>query len=415
MRSSSTHSTALATAVTLAVGLDSTALSAADGLNPLEQIGKALFFDAELSQPPGQACVSCHNPITGWTSPQPGDDPASAIHEGAVAGRFGNRRPPTAAYASFSPPLYLDPEEDHFVGGNFWDGRATGWLLGHATAEQALGPFLNPVEQNMSSGAEVVHRVCHGSIGEAFRAYFGSEVCDNPVAGFNAIARAIAAFETSSEVNAFSSKYDYYLKDPERYPLSEEEMRGLDLFVREDKGNCAACHPHEPGPNGEPPLFTDFTYDNLGVGRNPDNPWYQMKAYNPEGADWVDPGLGAFLETVPRFADRAAENTGKYKVPTLRNADLRPAEGFVKRFMHNGAQASLKEVVHFYNTRDIKPVCKEIENPQPGSNCWPAPEISANLNTEELGDLGLTEAEEDAIVTFMRTLNDGWTPPENNP
>ncbi|WPL16774.1 Methylamine utilization protein MauG precursor [Thiorhodovibrio winogradskyi] len=415
MRSSPIDKTRLAWVVALTAGLGGAPLCAEEGLTQLEQLGKALFFDTELSQPPGQACASCHSPLTGWTSPQSGTDPASAVREGAVAGRFGNRRPPMAAYASFSPPLYLDPEEDHFVGGNFWDGRATGWLLGHATAEQALGPFLNPVEQNMSSGAEVVHRVCHGDHGEAFRAYFGQEVCDNPVAGFNAIARAIAAFETSAEVNAFSSKYDYYLKDPEQYPLSEEEMRGLDLFVREDKGNCAACHPHEPTADGTPPLFTDFTYDNLGVGRNPDNPWYAMEDFNPEGADWVDPGLGAFLKTVPRFADRATENMGKYKVPSLRNADLRPAEGFVKRFMHNGAHASLKEVVHFYNTRDTKPVCEEIDAPQPGTNCWPAPEISANLNTEELGDLGLTEDEEAAIVTFMRSLNDGWTPPETKP
>ncbi|MBK5970050.1 cytochrome-c peroxidase [Thiorhodovibrio litoralis] len=412
MQALSPRTAALALTTGLTAGLTPTALLAETKLTALEQLGKALFFDTQLSQPPGQACASCHSPISGWTSPQSGSDPASAVVEGAVRGRFGNRRPPMAAYASFSPPLHLDPEEDHFVGGNFWDGRASGWLLGHATADQAQGPFLNPVEQNLSDGADVVHRVCHGDNSEAFLAYFGTQACDNPVAGFNAIARAIAAFESSAEMNAFSSKYDYYLKDPERYPLTEQEALGLELFVRDDKGMCAACHPHEPGPNGEPPLFTDFTYDNLGVGRNLDNPWYGMKDFNPEGADWVDPGLGGFLKTVPRFADRVEENIGKYKVPSLRNADQRPAPGFVKRFMHNGAQASLEEVTHFYNTRDIKPVCEEIDDPKPAENCWPAPEISANLNTEELGDLGLTAEEEAAIVAFMRTLNDGWTPPK---
>jgi cytochrome c peroxidase len=84
----------------------------------------------------------------------------------------------------------------------------------------------------------------------------------------------------------------------------------------------------------------------------------------------------------------------------------------VKRFMHNGAQASLEEVVHFYNTRDVKPVCSTLDDPQPAVNCWPAPEISANVNTEELGDLGLSAAEEAAIVAFLRTLDDGWTAPE---
>jgi cytochrome c peroxidase len=397
----------------LSVSLGTAPLPAETQLSPLEQLGRALFFDPQLSQPPGQACASCHNPITGWVSPQSSAEPASAIREGAVAGRFGNRRPPMAAYASFSPPLHVDAAEDHFVGGNFWDGRATGWLLGHATAEQALGPLLNPVEQNLSSSTEVVHRVCHGDQAEAFQAYFGAEVCTNPVAGFNALARAIAAYESSTEVNAFSSKYDYYLQDPERYPLSEQETLGMELFAREDKGNCAACHPHQPGPQGEPPLLTDFTYDNLGVGRNPDNPWYRMTAYNPDGADWVDAGLGGFLQTIPRFADRAQAQLGKYKVPSLRNADLRPAPGFVKRFMHNGAHGSLEEVVHFYNTRDRKPVCETLDDPQPATNCWPAPEIQANVNTEELGDLGLSAAEEAAIVAFMRTLNDGWVPPTN--
>jgi cytochrome c peroxidase len=378
----------------------------------LEQLGKRLFFDTQLSEPPGQACVSCHNPATGWTTPEDGTDASAAIHVGAIPERAGSRRPPMAAYASFSPPLHLDPEEDHFVGGNFWDGRATGWLLGHATAEQAQEPFLNPVEHNLPDAAEVVRRVCEGPTGEDLRAWFGNAVCHNPVDGYNAIAAAIAAFESSSELNAFTSKYDYYLRDPERYPLSEQEAFGLELFAREDKGNCAACHPHEPGPSGEPPLFTDFTYDNLGVGRNPDNPWYRMTSYNPDGEAWVDPGLGGFLKTVPRFADRAAENLGKYKVPSLRNGDKRPSAGFVKRFMHNGAQASLEEVVHFYNTRDVKPECANQQNPEPGQNCWPAPEVRANLNTEELGDLGLSADEEAAIVAFMRTLDDGWMPPE---
>jgi cytochrome c peroxidase len=397
--------------LTLAALLAATPIAQADA--DLVALGKALFFDATLSEPPGQSCASCHAPIAGWSSPDSAVNAAGGVHEGAVAGRFGNRRPPMAAYASFSPPLHLDDEEDHFVGGNFWDGRATGWRLGHPTAEQAQGPFLNPVEQNLPNYAELVRRVCTGPSGDALRAWFGESVCANPTDGFNAIAQALLAFESSPEMNAFSSKYDHYLKDPQRYPLTEQEQVGLVLFEREDKGNCAACHPHTPGPNGEPPLFTDFTYDNLGVGRNPDNPWYKQNERNPEGAAWRDPGLGGFLKTVPRFADRAPESLGKFKVPSLRNADLRPSEGFAKSYMHNGAHKSLEEVVHFYNTRDTKPVCEQIDAPAPGRNCWPEPEIAANVNTDELGKLGLSTEEEAAIVAFMRTLNDGWTPPKD--
>jgi cytochrome c peroxidase len=377
----------------------------------LNELGRLMFFDATLSEPRGQSCATCHSPAAGWTGPDSPINVSGAAYEGAFHGRFGNRKPPSAAYATQSPPLYLDPEEDHFVGGNFWDGRATGWLLGNPAAEQAQGPFLNPVEQNLSDAGEVVDKVCGGAYGDRFRSHFGETVCTKKINGFNAIAQALAAFEASSEVNAFSSKYDYYLKDTKRYPLTAQERLGLELFEREDKGNCAACHPSRPGPNGEPPLLTDFTYDNLGVARNPDNPWYRMEAFNPEGDAWVDEGLGGFLKTVPRFADRAAENLGKQKVPTLRNVDLRPGEDFVKAYMHNGAQKSLKEVVHFYNTRDAMPKCEAVEEAKPGENCWPAPEVAENVNTEELGDLGLTEEEEEAIVAYMKTLSDGWTPP----
>jgi len=389
------------------------AATGAVAADPLVALGKTIFFDTSLSSPPGQACASCHGPAAGWTGPHSDINAGGAVYEGAVTGRFGNRKPPSAAYATQSSALHLDAAEGHFVGGNFWDGRATGWLLGNPAVDQAQGPFLNPVEHNLADAGEVVDKVCGGAYGERFRAYFGAGICDNDVQAFNAIAQAIAAYEGSAELNAFTSKYDYYLKDPERYPLTAAEALGLELFEREDKGNCAACHPSRPGPNGEPPLFTDFTFDNLGVPRNPANPWYRMdKAFNPDGAAWVDEGLGGFLRTVPRYAHLAEENLGKHKVPTVRNVDLRPEPGFVKAYMHNGALTTLEAVVSFYNTRDVKPRCGEVAEPEPAANCWPAAEVSVNVNTEELGDLGLTAQEEAAIVAFMKALSDGWVSPD---
>jgi len=379
--------------------------------DPMAELGRLIFFDATLSQPPGQSCATCHNPAAGWTGADSPINAAGAAYEGAVHGRFGNRKPPSSAYATQSPPLQIDADEDHFVGGNFWDGRATGWLLGNPAADQAQGPFLNPVEHNLPGAEAVVRKVCEGAYGERFRSVFGTGVCASTVDGYNAIAQAVAAFEASAEVNAFSSKYDHYLRDPQRYPLSAQEMLGLTLFEREDKGNCAACHPNRPGANGEPPLFTDFTYDNLGVPRNPQNPWYRMdKTFNPQGADWVDEGLGGYLKEVPRFAGRARENLGKHKVPTLRNVDLRPAPDFVKAYMHNGALKTLGEVMHFYSTRDTLPDCASQSEARPGENCWPKPEVAENLNREELGNLGLSGEEEAAIVAFMRALSDGWAP-----
>jgi cytochrome c peroxidase len=152
---------------------------------------------------------------------------------------------------------------------------------------------------------------------------------------------------------------------------------------------CSACHPS--------PLFTDFSYDNLGVPKNPLNPFYsQPKKINPDGADWIDPGLGGFLKSAGEEEDVYLPEMGKHKVPTLRNVDKRPYPAFVKAYGHNGFFKSLEEIVHFYNTRDVEE--------------WPAPEVPINVNTDELGNLGLTAEEEAAIVAFLKTLSDGYTP-----
>jgi cytochrome c peroxidase len=222
---------------------------------------------------------------------------------------------------------------------------------------------------------------------------------------YDRIAAAVAAYERSHEVNPFSSKFDRYLAGGAA--LSPHEQAGLKLFA--GRAKCSACHPLDSGPHGEPPLFTDFTFDNLGIPRNPANPWYRS-AGNPDGPAWVDQGLGAFLATRPEWRQFASANIGKHKVPTVRNVGRRPNSAFVKAYMHNGYFKSLEGLVHFYNTRDVKAACREplAESEALARNCWPAPEISANMNTDELGALGLSPAEEQAIVAFMETLSDGY-------
>ncbi len=252
-------------------------------------------------------------------------------------------------------------------------------------------------------------KVCTATYGDQFKGFFGTGICTNIPDAYNAIGQALFAYENSAELNAFSSKYDFYLRDPGKYPLTEQELLGLKLFNDETKGKCAECHPSTQGADGTPPLFTDFSYDNLGLPKNPDNPTYRMPPeLNPDGAAWIDPGLGGFLASVPRFAMLAEKNRGLHKVPTLRNVDKRPQPDFVKAFGHNGVFKSLKEIVHFYSTRDLLPACATIPEARSGINCWPQPEVAANINTEEMGNLKLTEQEEWAIVAFLQTLNDGW-------
>jgi cytochrome c peroxidase len=420
-------------------------------LEPVEELGKSIFFDGALSINENQSCAACHAPEVGWTGPISEINETGSVYEGSILGRFGNRKPPSSAYATPSPILHFVVEKANnknkaealFIGGNFWNGRATGEKLGNPAADQAQGPFLNPVEQALPDNACVVYRVCNASYPVTFEEVYPSQ-CDidfppdtdalcmagDPVpldpadrdkvnTAYDSIALAIAAFEASPEVNQYSSKYDAYLAG--LVDLTKEEKKGLNLF--KSKAKCANCHILDPGPNGEPPLLTDFTFDNLGLPRNPENPWYAMPPqFNPDGMSWIDKGLGGFLASQMDYTQFAAENFGKQKVPTLRNLDKRSYPEFVKAYGHNGYFKTLKQIVHFYNTRDVKPVCPDdpltdideskfthVEDAI-DQDCWPEPEIAANVNTIELGSLNLTDAQEDAIVEFMKTLSDGYAP-----
>jgi cytochrome c peroxidase len=380
-------------------------------LSPIERLGKAIYFDIRLSVPEGQACASCHAPEAGFTGPVSGINLDTAVYPGAVSTRFGNRKPPTAAYAGDSPVFYFDEDEGLWLGGMFWDGRATGWTLGDPLAEQAQGPFLNPLEHNLPDVMTFCKKMQTASYSALFKLVWGGRSlrCKNDQDAQNVYeqaARSIAAYERSAEVSRYTSKYDAYLQG--KAQLTAEEALGLELF--NTTGKCALCHIAAPGELGQPPLFTDFSFDNLGIPRNPDNPFYENLVYNPDGENWVDLGLGGFLMGAGYETDVYGPEIGKHKVPTLRNVDLRPYPMFVKAFGHNGYFKSLEAIVHFYNTRDALPVCDGLTYIQPGVDCWPAPEVGQNVNVDELGNLGLTSAEEAAIVAFMQTLSDGYMP-----
>jgi cytochrome c peroxidase len=124
--------------------------------------------------------------------------------------------------------------------------------------------------------------------------------------------------------------------------------------------------------------------------------------------DYVDPGLGGYLKNRGEPASVYEAEIGKMKVPTLRNVDKRPSPDSVKAYTHNGYFKTLKGLVHFYNTRDVKPECSSplTEAEALAADCWPAPEVSENMDTTMVGNLGLTDDEENAIVAFLKTLTD---------
>jgi cytochrome c peroxidase len=434
----------------------------------LPLLGKILFFDKALSVDRNEACAFCHMPQTGFQGAIESLNQGAVAQPGSVRTRFSLRKPPSAAYAAFSPPLFYADKPGEakcshcFIGGNFWDLRATGLRLQSPTAMQAEGSPLNPTEMANPDPACVVRRISERPYKGLFESVWGprafevawpddvdplcSRPNDNPASSigsevpgpnttplvvklgpadrervqstFDQMGEAIAAYEASSEVSPFSSKFDAYLAG--KAELSEAERRGHDLYNGQAK--CLNCH---VDPKGEHhPLFTDNTTSNLGVPRNPDLAFYretQPDAFgyvpNPQGDAFVDKGFGNFLRS-PENANEAWKQLapqfdGRFRVATVRNVDKRPRPEFVKAYMHNGYFKSLKEVVHFYNTRDTLPRC-EARSPGEKVSCWPPPENATNINTN-CCDLGLSDDQEDDVVAFLKTLTDGYAAPLGSP
>jgi len=417
-----------------------------DRFQQIMLLGKIIFYDKQLSVMRNESCSFCHMPETGFSGPVSALNQTTVAYPGSLRARFSGRKPQSHTYASFSPVLHYNSEQGDFVGGQFWDMRATGLRLNIPLAEQAQGPPLDPVEMGLIDPACMVYRMSQRPYRSIAERLWGAQalavqwpdnakqVCDGPGPApdvdplplhlgvidrgvaqttFDRIAEAIAAFESSPEVNPFSAKYDYVMAAKAEF--TPEEKAGYELF-RSKATHCNECH-RDGGP-GEEPLFTDFTASNLGLPRNPDLPFYKETTAdhfgytaNSDGLKYLDPGVGGFLASPQNpnreWAAMAKSFLGKYKTPTLRNVDKRPRPDFVKAYMHNGYLKSLKEVVHFYNTRDALPRCKPGD-PGEKVTCWPAPENAETINRKQLGDLKLTDKQEDLLVAFLKTLNDGY-------
>jgi cytochrome c peroxidase len=422
-------------------------------------LGQILFFDKELSVNRNEACAFCHMPQTGYQGAIEAINLRGVAQPGSVRTRFSLRKPPSAAYAAFSPPLFYADEPGEakcvhcFIGGNFWDLRATGLRLQNPTAMQAEGSPLNPTEMANPDPACVVLRMSQRPYRELFESIWGPRaftidwpenadlVCSKPnnrpssavgseVPGpnntpavislspedrartqstFDQMAESIAGFEAAPEVSPFSSKFDAFVDG--NAGLSIEERRGYDLFNGQAK--CLNCHVDA----GRRPLFTDNSTANLGVPRNPDLSFYRETGVdefgyvaNVAGEAALDVGVGNFLRspetTNKTWSALAPEFDGRFRVPTLRNVDKRPRPDFVKAYGHNGYFKSLKEIVHFYNTRDVLPKCAAGSAGEK-ITCWPPPETPQNLNPT-CCNLSLSGRQEDDIVAFLRTLTDGY-------
>lgn len=353
------------------------------------QLGEKVFNDASLSASGAQSCASCHAPSTGHA----GANSLPAQFGGVALELQGGRSSPGIRYLASNTAFHFDKEGTP-TGGFFWDGRAS------SLQDQATKPFFNPKEMANASPAELVARLARAPYAAEFKALFGADILNQPEAAVQRLGVALQAFQLQGgEFRAFSSKYDAFLRG--ETSLSTQELRGLALFNARDKGNCAACHPSAKGADGSFPLFTDFTYDALGV---PRNPALQQNA----DAGFFDLGLCA-----RDGGDLAARTDlcGKFKVPSLRNVALR------KVFFHNGRFDSLREVLRFYVTRDTEPERWYSRNADGSVNKFddlPAA-YKANVNLTE-GPYNrqpgqapaLGEAEIDDVLAFLATLSDGY-------
>jgi len=331
-------------------------------------LGKDIFTDKNLSTPVGLSCSGCHAASTGFSDPN-----HNIVSEGAVDGLFGNRNAPMAAYTMYNPPFHYSAADSGYKGGLFLDGRV------NTLEEQAQKPFLNPLEMGNSDANTVLLKLQSASYYPLFKQVYGGVTDANTA--FADMADAIATYERSPELNPFTSKFDYYMAG--QVSLTEEELAGMTLFNDSNRAKCTNCHLITPDPVSGKILFTDFTYNNDGVPKNPNNPFYTIPtAYNPLGTNYIDNGLGNIINDPTQ--------NGAFRVSSLRNVAVSAP------YFHNGVYNTLEEVVHFYNVRDVS-----------GSGIAP-PEVSANIDTAETGNQHLTAQEEAYIVAFLKTLTDGY-------
>jgi len=337
-------------------------------------LGRQLFFDPLLSNPPGQSCASCHDPATAFSDPL-----HRAISPGAAHGALGNRNAPTLLYAKHIPPFGMDEDDDALppapvddayaqevreealplqkTGGLFVDGRA------NSLEAQVAGPLFNPLEMNNPDKAAIADRLRAAPYAHRFADLVDAQALTTPDSALHWASFALATFEQSAAFAPFASRYDAFLAGKEKFTAQESE--GLDVFENPKRGNCASCHPNRPQPYDVcPPLFTDHSYHNLGL--------------PPLPGTLPDAGLFAITGD--------PKDKGQFRTPTLRNIDK------TAPYFHNGRSKTLREVVDFYADR-------------PTGKFGPAA-FPETMETRRTGNLKLTEAEREALVAFLKTLDD---------
>jgi cytochrome c peroxidase len=464
------------------------------GYEAVRILGGLLNFDEHMSPFQNVACAACHMPYAGFSGPIPSVNLTMIAYPGSFRFRAGKRVAQRYTYSPRFPVLHLNQAKNPtrggtFTGGNFWDGRSTGFLLQSPDAEQAQHPPVDTQEHMFADDACIAFRLTSAPYRSLFELVWGvdfdirwpantAEICAIPggAARFGGSATPIALssvdrtkatniydhwgqsisfLESSNDISPFTSKVDRFaqgLATP-----TPDDVAGRVLF--QGKGNCNSCHldgfpTTNPGPDpgvqaDTEPLFTCFGYANLGLPLNPRDAFYYQTTPdrfgftgNPLGFGYRDLGFGTFLRSgfgsapnpnASMWLSFAPLEDGTMQTSTIRNVAMTPPQCptteagqvdtngnpipfFQKEFFHNGYIKSLKQLVHFYNTRDVFAFNVTSGHCPAGTtekvDCWPMPEVRNNIDMT-VGNLGLTDAEENLVVIAMQDATDGFDP--NNP
>ena len=365
----------------------------------LTRLGRRLFEDKSLSGSGRLACASCHDPAHAFSAPE-----RRAVQRGGISGKLaGTRAVPSLQYLQTSPVFVEHFFEDEGAkagqdagptGGLTWDGRVD------SLREQARIPLFS-VNEMATTPSLLVSALRRAPYADDFRTLFGSDIFDQPN---TAVDKAVLALETYQQSPTafypYTSKYDAVLRG--QATLTDQEARGLDTFNREDKGNCASCHPSQKAANGGLPQFTDYGYAALGLPRN-------MRIPANANARYFDMGLCGPVRT--DLADNK-DYCGMFKVPSLRNVARK------KVFYHNAAATDLESAVRFYAERDARPQKWYPRDAAGRIRKFNDLPVKFRGNVETQAPFGhirgakpvLSDADVKDLVAFLKTLTDGYRP-----
>ena len=396
---------AQAEATATAAAKDSLAyrLAKHDPLTPAALVGEKMFFDPSLSASGKMACSTCHDPDHAYGPPN-----ALAVQRGGKSLKDpGVRAVPSLRYKEYMPAyadLLDNPDgvsQPGPGGGYTQDGRAP------TLAEQAKIPLLSSYEMANKSLADVVAKVQKSEYAELFRKAFGEDVFADPEAAFQKAAEALQAFQKEDySFHPYSSKFDLFAGNKIGGKLTAEERRGFAVFLNPQTGNCFSCHYSGPGLGGSTGMFTDYSYEAIGVPRNGEIPANRKR-------DYYDLGICSRPDHPPTAGESFC---GMFKTPTLRNVATRTV------FFHNGKLKSLHDVIRFYNTRDTNPelwyptlegVVQKYDDLPLRYRANIDPQLP--LDGRKSGSKPpMTEQEMADLEAFLKILTDDYVPPVQN-